>query len=112
LGDALDGLGVQRSTSIGSSHLYLGAALESSNLAPALALYADVILQPHLTDEQFEPARQLIIEELQSLDDEPRQRVSIELKKRFYPTAGPAIWGSSMAAGPTASRRGKLPTRT
>jgi predicted Zn-dependent peptidase len=85
LGDALDGLGVQRSTSIGSSHLYLGAALESSNLAQALALYADVILHPHLTDEQFEPARQLIIEELQSLDDEPRQRVSIELKKRFYP---------------------------
>jgi predicted Zn-dependent peptidase len=85
LGDALDGLGLQRSTSIGSSHVYLGAALESSNLAPALALYADVILNPHLSDEQFEPARQLIIEELQSLADEPRQRVSIELKKRFYP---------------------------
>jgi predicted Zn-dependent peptidase len=85
LGDALDGLGVQRSTSIGSSHLYLGGALESSNLAQALALYADVVLRPHLSDEQFEPARQLIVEELQSLDDEPRQRVTIELRKRFYP---------------------------
>jgi predicted Zn-dependent peptidase len=85
LGDALDGLGLQRSTSIGSSHIYIGAALESSNLAQALALYADVILNPHLTDEQFEPARQLVIEELQSLDDEPRQRVMIELRKRFYP---------------------------
>jgi len=85
LGDALDGLGLQRSTSVGSSHIYIGAALESSNLAQALALYADVILQPHLTDEQFEPARQLIVEELRSLEDEPRQRVSIELKKRFYP---------------------------
>jgi len=85
LGDALDGLGVQRSSSIGSAHLYLGGALESSNLAQALALHADVILEPHLTDEQFEPARQLIIEELQSLDDEPRQKVMIELRKRFYP---------------------------
>jgi predicted Zn-dependent peptidase len=85
LGDALDGLGLQRSTSIGSSHIYIGAALESSNLAQALALYGDVILKPHLSDEQFEPARQLIIEELQSLDDEPRQRVMIELRKRFYP---------------------------
>lgn len=85
LGDALDGLGVQRSTSIGSSHLYLGGALESSNLSQALALYCDVILRPHLSDEQFEPARQLIVEELQSLDDEPRQRVTIELRKRFYP---------------------------
>ena len=85
LGDALDGLGLQRSTSIGSSHIYVGAALESSNLAQALSLYADIILHPHLTDEQFDPARQLIIEELQSLDDEPRQRVMIELRKRFYP---------------------------
>jgi len=85
LGDALDGLGLQRSTSIGSSHLTLGSALESSNLAQALALYADIILKPHLSDEQFEPARQLIIEELRSLDDEPRQRVMLELRKRFYP---------------------------
>jgi predicted Zn-dependent peptidase len=85
LGDALDGLGVQRSTSIGSSHLYLGAALESSNLAQALALYADIILHPHLSDEQFEPARRLVIEELRSLDDEPRQKVMLELRKRFYP---------------------------
>ena len=85
LGDALDGLGVQRSTSIGSSHIYLGGALESSNLAQALALYADVILNPLLNDEQFEPARQLVVEELASLDDEPRQRVMLELRKRFYP---------------------------
>ncbi len=85
LGDALDSLGLQRSTSIGSSHIYIGAALESSNLAQALSLYADVILQPRLTDEEFDPARQLIIEELRSLDDEPRQKVMLELRKRFYP---------------------------
>ncbi len=85
LGDALDGLGLQRSTSIGSSHIYVGAALESSNLAQALSLHADVILRPRLTDEEFDPARQLIVEELRSLDDEPRQKVMIELRKRFYP---------------------------
>jgi len=85
LGDALDALGVQRSTSIGSTHIYIGGALESSNLAQALALYADVILNPLLNDEQFEPARQLVVEELASLDDEPRQRVMLELRKRFYP---------------------------
>jgi len=85
LGDALDGLGVQRSTSIGSSHVYLGGALESSNLSEALAVYSDVILNPRLTAEQFDMARQLIVEELKSLDDEPRQRVTLELRKRFYP---------------------------
>jgi predicted Zn-dependent peptidase len=85
LGDALDGLGLHRSGSIGSSHMYLGAALESSNLAQALALYADILLHPHLSDEQFEPAKQLIIEEMHGLDDEPRQKVMLELRKRFYP---------------------------
>jgi len=85
LGDAMDGLGLHRSTSIGSSHLYIGAALESSNLAQGLALYSDIILHPHLSDEQFEPARQLIIEEVRGLEDEPRQKVMVELRKRFYP---------------------------
>ncbi len=85
LGDALDGLGLHRSSSIGSSHMYIGAALESSNLAQALALHADIILNPHLSDEQFEPAKQLVVEEIYGLDDEPRQKVMLELRKRFYP---------------------------
>jgi predicted Zn-dependent peptidase len=72
LGDAMDGMGLHRSTSVGSSHVYIGAALESSNLAQALSLYADVILRCHLSDEQFEPARQLAVEEVRGLDDEPR----------------------------------------
>ena len=85
LGDALDGLGLHRSTSVGSSHVYLGAALESSNLAQALALYADIILNPHLSDGQFEAARQLAAEEVRGLEDEPRHKVMIELRKRFHP---------------------------
>ncbi len=85
LGDALDGLGLHRSDSVGSSHLALGAALESSNLAEALSLHADVVLKPHLKDDQFEPARQLALEGVLALADEPRQKVMVELRKRFYP---------------------------
>ena len=86
LGDALDGLGLHRSDSIGSSHLLIGAALESSNLGEALDLHADVILRPHLTDDEFEPARQLALEGVWALDDEPRQKVMLELRQRFYPS--------------------------
>jgi predicted Zn-dependent peptidase len=85
LGDALDGLGLHRCDAVGSSHLSLGAALESSNLSEALALYADVIVAPHLSDEQFTPARQLALEGVLALADEPRQKVMLELRKRFYP---------------------------
>jgi predicted Zn-dependent peptidase len=85
LNDAMDGLGLHRSSSVGSAHLAIGAALEASNLAEAIALHADVIRKPHLTDEEFEPARQLAIESVQALDDEPRQKVMLELRRRFYP---------------------------
>jgi predicted Zn-dependent peptidase len=85
LSDALDGLGLQRFASVGSAHLAIGAALESSNLDQALTLYADVVLGPTLSDEQFEPARQLVIEGIRALDDEPRHKVMVELCRRFYP---------------------------
>lgn len=86
LGDALDGLGLHRSDSVGSAHMSIGASLESSNLAEALALYSDVILKPHLSNEQFTPARQLALEGVLALPDEPRQMVMLELRERFYPS--------------------------
>lgn len=85
LSDALDGLGLVRGHSIGSSHLTIGAALEAGNLAPALDLHADIILRPNLQDDKFELARQLAIDEVLSLDDDPRQKVMLKLREQFYP---------------------------
>ena len=83
--DALDGLGLHRGSSVGSSHISLGAALEAGNLAEALELYAEIILRPTLAQDQFELSRQLAMQELASLDDNPRQKVQLKLRKRFYP---------------------------
>jgi len=85
LSDAIDGLGLVRGRSLGSSHVTVGAALEAGNLAQALDLYADVILRPSLREDQFEPARQLAIDEVLSLDDDPRHKVMLKLRERFYP---------------------------
>ncbi|MEJ2705379.1 MAG: pitrilysin family protein, partial [Sedimentisphaerales bacterium] len=62
------------------------AALEAGNLGAALDLYADVILRPALRDDQFEPARQLVVDELLSLDDDPRRKVMLKLREQFYPS--------------------------
>ena len=86
LSDALDGLGLQRAGSVGSSHIAIGAALEAGNLSKAIDLYADIILTPSLAEDQFEPARQLAIDGVYSLDDEPRQKVMLKLKEQFYPS--------------------------
>jgi len=84
LSDALDGLGLHRAATISSSHLSIGAALEAARLSDALRLYGDVIVAPHLADNQFELARQLAVDELLSLDDDPRQKVMLKLRENFY----------------------------
>ena len=86
LNDALDGLGLQRNSSVTSSHISLGAALEAGNLASALVLYADIILRPSLNTEQFELSKQLAIHSLTALDDNPRQKVMLNLYEQFYPS--------------------------
>ncbi len=86
LSDELDGLGLARSRSVGSSHITVGAALEAGNLAQALDLYADIVLKPSLEQEQFELSRQLVVDGLLSLDDDPRQKVMLKLREQFYPS--------------------------
>jgi predicted Zn-dependent peptidase len=86
LGDALDGLGLHRSGTISSSHVTIGAALEAGNLAEALKLYADVVLEPRLAEDQFELARQLAIDGVLALEDDPRQKVMLKLREQFYPS--------------------------
>ena len=85
LSDALDWLGLHRADSVGSSHLTVGAVLEASNLTRALELYAEIILRPGLKEDQFELARQLAIDAVRALDDNPRQNVMLKLRERFYP---------------------------
>jgi len=86
LSDALDGLGLHRAGSVGSSHIAIGAALEAGNLAEAIKLYADIILKCRLKEDEFELARQLAIDGVVSLDDAPRQKVVLKVREQFYPS--------------------------
>ena len=86
LGDALDSLGLHRASSVGSSHITIGAVLEAGNLAQALDLYASIILAASLEEDQFELARQLAIDGVRALDDDPRQKVMLKLREQFYPS--------------------------
>jgi predicted Zn-dependent peptidase len=85
LGDALDGLGLQRSGGVDSANISIGAALEASNLSAALDLYGDIILAPKLENAEFIPAKQLAIEGIKGLDDDPRHKVMLKLRQQFYP---------------------------
>lgn len=82
--DDLDNLGVERAEGVSELHTnYRGATL-AKNLAPALAIYADLLRRPHLPDDELEPCRLVCLQELQSVEDEPSQKVMQELGRRHY----------------------------
>ncbi len=82
---ALDGLGLERDESVGSMHTRFWAATLARNLLPALELYADILQRPHLPAAELDPVKALALQDLQSLEDEPRQKTLIELRRRHYP---------------------------
>ena len=63
---------------------FWGATL-ARNLPAALEIYADIIRRPHLPQEEMEAVQALALQDLQSLEDEPRQKVLIELRRLHFP---------------------------
>lgn len=85
LTDLLDGLGLHRGSGVESKHIALSAALEAENLLKAVELYADIILKPAIESEQFEYSRQLALQSLAGLEDNPLQKILLVLPEHFYP---------------------------
>ena len=81
---ALDNLGVQGNESPGISFLTFSGATLAANLPDALKLYADIILRPHLPDDEFSAAKAGIEQSLRANEDDPRQKIIPELRRRCY----------------------------
>lgn len=81
----LDGLGLDRDESIGSMHMRFWGATLARNLSAALEIYADILRRPHLPKEEIDAVKALALQDLHSLEDEPRQKVLVELRQRHYP---------------------------
>jgi predicted Zn-dependent peptidase len=90
LSDELDNLGVQRNEGVGNSHLSFTGATLAESLPQTLRLYADIVRSPHLPADEFEPVLAGVEQNLQAIEDEPRQKVMIELRRRCYD----APWGT------------------
>jgi predicted Zn-dependent peptidase len=83
---ALDNLGLDRSESVGLMHTrYWGTTL-ARNLPAALRLYASILRQPHLPEDELEPCQALAIQDINGLEDEPASRVMVELRRHLYPS--------------------------
>ena len=86
LSSAMDNLGLQRNVSGGVGYITFSAATTADRLADAVPLLSSMLQAPHLTEEHFEPARELVHQALNALEDEPKQRLGHYLRRCSYPT--------------------------
>ena len=82
---ALDNLGLDRGEGVGLMHMHLWGATVARNLSAALDIYADILRRPHLPDDELPAVQALAYQDLRSLEDEPRSKVSLTLRKHFIP---------------------------
>ncbi len=87
--EAIDRIGIDRTESLTPARLSFRAAMLAENLEDALELYADMICRPILPEKELEAGRQVLLQEVSSLDDDPESRLGNLLEEQFY---GPA-WG-------------------
>jgi predicted Zn-dependent peptidase len=61
------------------------AATLARHLPAALEIYADILRRPHLPERELDPVRALALQDIQGLEDEPRSKVLVELRRRHFP---------------------------
>lgn len=83
--DAFDALGVSRGTSVETFSLALSATMLGQRLGEALPLLTDIVRRPRFDAEQLEPARALALQAIAGLNDDPQERVMLELRARHAP---------------------------
>jgi predicted Zn-dependent peptidase len=85
LTDYLDRLGLQRSSSVGVHHSRFACAAVASKVVEGLDVYADIVRRPHMPGEGFEAARDLALQSLSGIEDEPKQKLLIKLREWHFP---------------------------
>lgn len=85
LTEHLDSLGLQRSSGVGVYHTRLGCAAPASRVLDGLPAYADIVLRPHLPADGFAAARELSLQGLAGLEDEPQRKLMTRLREIYFP---------------------------
>ena len=86
LTDYLDSLGLQRSSSVGVHHTRFGCAAIAKNVVTGIATYADIVQRPRMPEDGFDAARDLALQALSGIEDEPRQKLLIKLREWHLPS--------------------------
>lgn len=80
-----DKIGAHRSHSAGIELSSFSCSLLAENLIRAIELYATVILEPIFPESDVESVRELALQDILALEDEPASKAMNELAQYFYP---------------------------
>jgi len=87
--EALEGTGAQWVHGVSGTHTSLSAAMVSRQIPEVLPVFADILRRPRLPAEEFEPARQMVLQNLAASEDDPAHRTLSALRMLHLP----APWG-------------------
>ncbi len=83
--DAFDLLGASRSTGNGRLYVRIGSSMLAERFSRVAPLLTDMVLRPRFDADAVEPARELCLQSLESLRDDPQQRCVLAARRRHYP---------------------------
>ncbi|GAB4131904.1 MAG: pitrilysin family protein [Thermogutta sp.] len=81
----LESLGVEWSEAVGTFHIRFTGACAADVLPQALQIFSDVLRRPRLPKEELENARQGLLQDILSVEDDPADLARRELRRRFFP---------------------------
>jgi predicted Zn-dependent peptidase len=81
----MDRLGLQRSAGAHAYHLRVDATLLADRLGDALPLLVNLVRRPALPDDAVDPVRNLCLQSIDSLNDEPQHLAMLLVRGRHMP---------------------------
>lgn len=84
--DALDRLGIQRSSQVQSHHLRIDATMMADHLHEGLKLIVPMVLTPTLPADGLDSVRSLCLQSLESLADDPQHLVMLRVRQQHLPS--------------------------
>ncbi len=85
LSEAFDALGIRHGEGIGTDRYGFSGSLVSDALPRALELVSHMVRDPHLPESEIPNIQSVLLQDIDSLSDNPARRAMVELTKRYYP---------------------------
>lgn len=79
-----DNLGMDRSSGVTAAMVTFGSSMPAESLDEAIRLYAQILREPTLPQDQLEDARMMALQELRAMLDEPTHRVMRRVRELHY----------------------------